>query len=63
MAQGVANMVVPFFGGMPVTGTIARTVTNVRAGATTPVAGFSFVAIRHQGAGLPPQMGGSSASN
>ncbi|WP_427915125.1 SulP family inorganic anion transporter [Ramlibacter sp. MMS24-I3-19] len=39
MAQGVANLVVPFFGGMPATGTIARTVTNVRAGATTPVAG------------------------
>ena len=39
MAQGVANFVVPFFGGMPATGTIARTVTNVRAGATTPVAG------------------------
>lgn len=40
MAQGVANLVVPFFGGMPVTGTIARTVTNLRAGATTPVAGM-----------------------
>jgi sulfate permease, SulP family len=40
MAQGVANMVVPFFGGLPVTGTIARTVTNVRAGARTPVAGI-----------------------
>ncbi|HQY39801.1 MAG TPA: SulP family inorganic anion transporter [Giesbergeria sp.] len=40
MAQGVANFVVPFFGGMPVTGTIARTVTNLRAGATTPVAGI-----------------------
>jgi SulP family sulfate permease len=39
MAQGVANVVVPFFGGMPATGTIARTITNVRAGATTPVAG------------------------
>jgi len=39
MAQGVANLVVPFFGGMPVTGTIARTVTNIRAGAATPVAG------------------------
>ena len=39
MAQGVANFVVPFFGGIPVTGTIARTVTNVRAGATSPVAG------------------------
>jgi sulfate permease, SulP family len=39
MAQGVANFAVPFFGGMPVTGTIARTVTNIRAGATSPVAG------------------------
>lgn len=39
MAQGVANFVVPFFGGMPATGTIARTVTNVRSGATSPVAG------------------------
>ncbi|MGE0497346.1 MAG: SulP family inorganic anion transporter [Ramlibacter sp.] len=40
MAQGVANFVVPFFGGMPATGTIARTVTNVRSGATSPVAGM-----------------------
>ncbi|MGI9152948.1 MAG: SulP family inorganic anion transporter, partial [Rubrivivax sp.] len=40
MAQGVANFVTPFFGGMPATGTIARTVTNVRAGATSPVAGM-----------------------
>lgn len=40
MAQGVANMVVPFFGGMPATGTIARTVTNVRSGGTSPVAGL-----------------------
>jgi SulP family sulfate permease len=40
MAQGVANMVVPLFGGIPATGTIARTVTNVRAGARTPVAGI-----------------------
>ena len=39
MAQGVANFVTPFFGGMPATGTIARTVTNVRAGGTTPIAG------------------------
>lgn len=39
MAQGVANFVVPFFGGMPATGTIARTVTNVRSGASSPVAG------------------------
>ena len=40
MAQGVANMVVPFFGGMPATGTVARTVTNVRSGGTSPVAGL-----------------------
>jgi SulP family sulfate permease len=40
MAQGIANFLVPFFGGMPATGTIARTVTNVRAGGTTPVAGM-----------------------
>jgi SulP family sulfate permease len=40
MAQGVANLVTPFFGGMPATGTIARTVTNVRAGGSTPVAGM-----------------------
>ncbi len=40
MAQGIANFVVPFFGGMPATGTIARTVTNVRSGATSPVSGL-----------------------
>jgi SulP family sulfate permease len=40
MAQGVANFVVPFFGGMPATGTIARTVTNIRSGAASPVAGI-----------------------
>ena len=40
MAQGVANMVTPFFGGIPATGTIARTVTNVRAGAISPIAGI-----------------------
>jgi SulP family sulfate permease len=40
MAQGVANIVTPFFGGIPATGTIARTVTNVRAGAASPVAGM-----------------------
>ncbi|HET7793164.1 MAG TPA: SulP family inorganic anion transporter [Rhizobacter sp.] len=40
MAQGVANFVVPFFGGLPATGTIARTVTSVRAGAASPVAGI-----------------------
>ncbi len=40
MAQGVANFVTPFFGGMPATGTIARTVTNVKSGATSPVSGM-----------------------
>ena len=40
LAQGFANMVVPFFGGMPATGTIARTVTNIKNGATSPVAGM-----------------------
>lgn len=40
VAQGLANIVVPFFGGMPATGTIARTVTNIRSGATSPVAGM-----------------------
>jgi hypothetical protein len=40
MAQGIANFVVPFFGGMPATGTIARTVTNIRSGGSSPVAGI-----------------------
>ena len=40
MGQGVANMVTPLFGGIPATGTIARTVTNVRSGGSTPVAGM-----------------------
>ena len=45
MAQGIANFVVPFFGGMPATGTIARTVTNVRSGGTSPVAGIVHAAV------------------
>jgi sulfate permease, SulP family len=40
MAQGIANVVTPFFGGMPATGTIARTVVNINSGATSPVAGM-----------------------
>ncbi len=40
MAQGIANIVAPFFGGIPATGTIARTVTNLRAGAVSPVSGI-----------------------
>jgi sulfate permease, SulP family len=40
MAQGVANVITPLFGGIPATGTIARTVTNVRAGGRSPIAGI-----------------------
>jgi len=40
MAQGVANILSPLVGGLPATGAIARTATNVRAGARTPVAGM-----------------------
>lgn len=40
MAQGAANIVVPLFGGIPVTGAIARTMTNINNGAKTPVAGL-----------------------
>lgn len=40
IAQGVANVVTPLFGGIPATGAIARTATNVRNGGRTPVAGM-----------------------
>ena len=40
MAQGAANFAAPLFGGIAVTGTIARTMTNVRSGGRTPVAGI-----------------------
>jgi sulfate permease, SulP family len=40
VAQGVANLVSPFVGGLPATGAIARTATNIRSGARTPVAGM-----------------------
>ncbi len=40
MAQGVANFITPFFGGIPATGTIARTTTNIRSGAASPIAGL-----------------------
>lgn len=39
-AQGVANVVSPLFGGLPATGALARTATNIRSGARTPVAGM-----------------------
>lgn len=40
MAQGAANIIVPFFGGIPATGAIARTMTNINNGGRTPVAGL-----------------------
>jgi SulP family sulfate permease len=40
IAQGIANLASPLFGGIPATGAIARTATNVRSGARTPVAGM-----------------------
>jgi SulP family sulfate permease len=39
VAQGIANIVSPLFGGIPATGAIARTATNIRAGARTPISG------------------------
>jgi SulP family sulfate permease len=40
IAQGIANITIPFFGGIPVTGAIARTMTNISNGGRTPVAGI-----------------------
>ena len=40
VAQGIANLTVPLFGGIPVTGAIARTATNIRAGARSPFSGI-----------------------
>jgi SulP family sulfate permease len=40
VAQGIANIASPLFGGLPATGAIARTATNIRSGARTPVAGM-----------------------
>ncbi len=40
VAQGAANIVVPFFGGIPITGAIARTMTNINNGGRTPIAGI-----------------------
>jgi SulP family sulfate permease len=45
VAQGVANIACPFFGGIAATSAIARTATNVRAGAKTPVAGIIHAAV------------------
>lgn len=40
IAQGIANIFTPFFGGIPATGAIARTATNIKNGAKTPIAGI-----------------------
>ena len=40
VGQGIANMACALFGGLPATGALARTATNIRAGATTPIAGI-----------------------
>lgn len=40
IAQGIANVAVPFFGGIPATGAIARTATNVKNNGRTPIAGI-----------------------
>jgi sulfate permease, SulP family len=44
IAQGIANLASPLFGGLPATGAIARTATNIRSGAKTPVAGMIHAA-------------------
>jgi sulfate permease, SulP family len=44
VAQGVANIASPLFGGLPATGAIARTATNIRSGARTPIAGMLHAA-------------------
>src|SRR4029077_1701036 len=44
VAQGVANIASPLFGGLPATGAIARTATNIRSGARTPVSGMVHAA-------------------
>ena len=44
-AQGVANVLSPLFGGLPATGAIARTATNIRSGARTPVAGMTHALV------------------
>ena len=41
IAQGIANVITPFFGGIPATGAIARTATNVKNGGRTPISGIS----------------------
>ncbi len=45
IGQGIANIVTPFFGGIPATGAIARTATNIKNGGRTPVAGITHAIV------------------
>lgn len=45
IAQGAANIVTPFFGGIPATGAIARTATNIKNGGRTPIAGMTHAVV------------------
>lgn len=45
IGQGLANITVPFFGGIPVTGAIARTMTNITNGGRTPIAGIVHIVV------------------
>ncbi len=45
IAQGIANIATPFFGGIPATGAIARTATNIKNGGRTPIAGIVHAAV------------------
>ncbi len=45
IAQGIANIITPFFGGIPATGAIARTATNIKNGGRTPIAGIIHAAV------------------
>lgn len=45
IGQGIANIVVPFFGGIPATGAIARTMANINNGGRTPIAGVIHTAV------------------
>ena len=55
VAQGVANIASPLFGGLPATGALARTATNVRSGARTPIAGIVHALTLLDGACCSPR--------
>ena len=53
VAQGVANVFSPLVGDLPATGAIARTATNIRSGARTPVAGVVQLGLQWNGQLMP----------